>query len=105
MRINDSFDAELVSHLQLDIEAGEGAIRRLVVHQTMLPVVLGAVLGVVASLRLAPVVESPLLAESQFDPATIAVAVGVLLACALAGSIIPVRRALRVDPVTALRAE
>jgi ABC-type antimicrobial peptide transport system permease subunit len=39
------------------------------------------------------------------DPATYAVAVAILIAVALAATAMPARRAMRVDPIAALRTE
>jgi ABC-type antimicrobial peptide transport system permease subunit len=42
---------------------------------------------------------------APFDPIALGGAVAILLACAMTALLIPVRRAMRVDPVVALRAE
>jgi putative ABC transport system permease protein len=39
------------------------------------------------------------------DPATLAAAAALLMLTAIAASLIPARRAVRIDPATALRAE
>jgi ABC-type antimicrobial peptide transport system permease subunit len=64
-----------------------------------LGLVLGAV-GVVAATRL---VATQLYGVPAFDPLTIGSAVIVLLVCAGAALLVPVRRATRVDPITVLR--
>ena len=56
--------------------------------------------------RLASRVLSPLLYEvTATDPLTIAVAIGVLVLVTMAAGVLPARRAVRIDPMNALRAE
>jgi len=80
-------------------------IRFLVLRQGMLPVVMGLGLGLVASLAFNRLLQSQLFAVSSTDPATYAVTSIVLIAVALLACLIPARRAIRVDPVVALRHE
>lgn len=48
---------------------------------------------------------SQLYGVKSYDPATLAVTIGVLAACALLAGFTPARRAAAIDPVDALRAE
>jgi putative ABC transport system permease protein len=66
---------------------------------------LGLVLGVPAALALAMVVRFNLVEIEPTDPLTMIVIVGILVAVAIASCLIPVRKAARVDPVIALRAD
>ena len=71
----------------------------------MKPVLVGLALGLVASYWTSRYWSTQLFNVSSTDPAIYAgVGVGVLLV-ALAATIVPVRRALRVSPIVALRAE
>jgi putative ABC transport system permease protein len=83
--------------------AQPGKLMRLVMGQGMVPAVVGLAIGSGASLLLTRLMKSMLFAVSATDPvvfATIPLLLGMiaLLACYL-----PARRAMSVDPVTALR--
>ena len=80
-------------------------ILTLVVTQGLRPVVLGLSIGIAAALALLPALKAVLVQVSPADPLTLAVAAGVLSAAALLGCLIPARRAMRVDPLLALRRE
>jgi len=66
---------------------------------------IGAVVGLAGAMAMARFVESLLFGVKPTDPATYAVTAAVLLATAAAASYLPARRATRVDPIVALRAE
>ena len=63
----------------------------------------GLVVGLLGGYALAQAVAHLLYGVGPTDPVTYAAVVGVLLAVALAGSYVPVRRAIAQDPVRALR--
>lgn len=65
----------------------------------------GIVLGTAAAAWLTRFLQSQLFAVSPLDPAVYAIVAVVLASVALAASLIPARRAMRVDPVEALRHE
>jgi len=65
----------------------------------------GLVFGVAGALVSTRVLESMLVGVSAADPATLALACGALALTVVAGCLVPVRRALRVDPLVALRAD
>jgi putative ABC transport system permease protein len=66
---------------------------------------IGAICGVAAALALTRLMESMLFEVSPADPWTYAAASAALIVAAILGSYLPARRAARVDPVEALRAE
>jgi ABC-type antimicrobial peptide transport system permease subunit len=68
-------------------------------------VVVGIVLGVAASFALLRVIESMLFGASPVDPPVFAAVSAVLALAAMLAVWIPARRAARVDPLEALRAE
>jgi len=65
----------------------------------------GTVAGLAASVVAARAMRSLLFGVGPDDPATIAGAAGLVLAVALVASLLPVWRAVRIDPMTALREE
>jgi ABC-type antimicrobial peptide transport system permease subunit len=77
----------------------------LVLREALLLVVIGLVVGVLASLALTKTAESLLYELKPNDPLTIALATLVLTAVALIAGYLPARRAARVDPMVALRDE
>jgi putative ABC transport system permease protein len=66
---------------------------------------LGVALGVVAAFAGARVLRTLLFGVGPADPASFAIAIAVLAAAALLACYAPARRAARIDPMTALRAE
>ena len=62
----------------------------------------GGALGIVLVVRL---LRDLLYGVPPFDPIALGVAVAILVGCATVALLIPVRRATRVDPMVALRAE
>ena len=77
----------------------------LVFRQGMLPLGIGLAIGLAASLAVNRVLKSMLVQVSPSDPITLVVASVVLILAATLGCLIPARRAMRVDPVVALRNE
>jgi predicted permease len=67
--------------------------------------IVGAVIGIVASLGLTRLMAKQLFGVSAHDPTTYASVAALLVLVALAACYIPARRAARVDPMTSLRRE
>jgi putative ABC transport system permease protein len=92
--------------IRMALGAHETTVLGLVVREAMMMAVAGVVIGVVAALGLTRWLVSTLLFEtSPHDPGTFAVVAIVLTAVCLFAAYIPARRATRVDPIVALRAE
>ncbi len=85
--------------------AGARRIVQLVVRQGVTPAAIGVVLGLFGALASTRVLRGLLSGASSTDPVVLAAVAALLLAVALIACLIPVRRALRVDPVDALRVE
>jgi putative ABC transport system permease protein len=91
--------------IRMAIGANSRDIRRLVFRQGMLPLAAGLAMGIAASLGVNRILKSELVNVSPADPLTFFVTAGVLILAATLGCWIPARRAMRVDPVVALRHE
>jgi ABC-type antimicrobial peptide transport system permease subunit len=79
------------------------SVLRLVVGQGMLLAVTGVVIGTFAARLLTRPMQSVLFGIAPSDAATFAQVIAVLLGAALLASWLPARKALAIDPVTALR--
>jgi ABC-type antimicrobial peptide transport system permease subunit len=78
-------------------------ILRLVFVQGLRPASLGILVGLAAALAVTRVLRMALVGISPNDPSTLSAVILTLGAACLLGCAIPARRALRVDPVVALR--
>ena len=91
--------------VRIALGAEPAGIQRLVVVQSLRVVVIGIALGLVGALVLSGILRSLLYEVRPQDPMTLAAVAILLVAVALAAAFVPARRAARVDPVLALRAE
>ncbi len=84
----------------------EGAqVRRLVIRQALVPVLVGAMVGVGLAVPLGMGLQDLLFGIGVADPLTLGSAAAILVGAAILASWIPARRASGMDPVEALRAE
>ena len=91
--------------IRVALGARPGDVVRLVLSRGAALVLLGLAAGLAAALVTTRFLGTLVFGVSPEDPVTLATAVGVLAAVALGAHVFPVRRALRVDPATALRQE
>ena len=91
--------------VRLALGAQPSDVVRLVVRQGLAPVVTGAAIGTAGALVLTRFMAAQLYDIAPSDPLTFAGALLVIAAVAVVACWLPARRATRVDPVTALRAE
>jgi ABC-type antimicrobial peptide transport system permease subunit len=94
---------------EIGIRMALGAQRRDVmqgiVRESLILVAAGFMIAVPAALACGKIVASQLYGVEPNDPLTILAGATLLLVSALAATLIPARRALRVDPIVALRYE
>jgi putative ABC transport system permease protein len=94
---------------EIGVRMAVGATARdvlaLVFKQGMFPLAIGLTIGLIASLAVNRLLQSMLVQVSPSDPISLGVSAGVLILAATLGCWIPARRAMRVDPVVALRHE
>jgi putative ABC transport system permease protein len=91
--------------IRMALGAQGGSVVRLIVRQAMILVACGVGAGLALGLLLSQTMAKMLFAITPTDPATYAVVSVTLAAVALFASYLPARRATRVDPIVALRAE
>ena len=91
--------------LRMALGATRGDVVRLTVFQGMRMTVVGTVIGLALSVALARLMEAGLLGVATTDARVFAAFALLLLAVALLAGYLPARRAARIDPMVALRAE
>lgn len=91
--------------VRLALGSARSAIIWLVIRQALLPVSLGAIVGLAGALLGARALTALLYGVSPQDPITLVLGVLVLVAATVAASALPAWRAARLDPMQALRME
>jgi hypothetical protein len=90
--------------IRMALGADTGRVLRMVVRQGLTLAALGIAVGAIGSWFLTATLESLLYGITARDPLTFAVVAVLLGAVAVAASLLPARRASRLDPTVALRA-
>jgi predicted permease len=91
--------------VRLALGAQPAELLRMIVGQAAKLAGIGVAIGLAVSLPLAPLLDSQLYGIESFDPATFILAPATLLLIATLAALVPARRAMRIDPLAALRVD
>jgi predicted lysophospholipase L1 biosynthesis ABC-type transport system permease subunit len=91
--------------VRMALGASRGDVIGMVARRTTRLLLVGLVPGVFVAIIAARGLGATLVGVEPFDPLTFAGAVGLCVAAAIVGCLVPVRRAVTVDPATAIRFE
>ena len=91
--------------IRMALGAQAAGLRQMFVRQGLLLAGIGAIIGLGAAVGLTRLMSSLLFGVAALDPLTYAGVAAILIAAAALASYVPARRATRVDPLDALRAE
>ncbi len=91
--------------IRMALGAGAAQVRQMVLRQSVTLAGIGIAAGVAGALALARFIQSLLYGVSPFDPLTFAFVSTAIALVAVLACLVPMRRAMRVDPLTSIRAD
>ena len=91
--------------VRMALGAARGRVLRMILRDGMRAVLPGIGVGVVGALLLSRLMSNLLYGVAPTDPMTFASVIAVLVLVTLVASLVPARRATRVDPIEAIRAQ
>jgi putative ABC transport system permease protein len=91
--------------IRVALGASRGDVLLLVARQAMLLALIGSAIGIAGALSLSRLMASQLYGVQPTDPITFISVAALLMIVSLAASYLPARRAMRVEPMAALRYE
>ncbi len=91
--------------IRMALGAASGDVVRMITGQALRLLLIGAALGLAGGVALGRVASSLLVGTSPSDPGVLGVVTALLVATGLVAGWLPARRASRIDPAAALRAE
>jgi ABC-type antimicrobial peptide transport system permease subunit len=89
--------------IRMAIGAGRGDVLRMIVAGGMRVALIGVLVGIAGALAMSRLLRTMLFGVTVVDPASYAATTLMLLAVAALACYIPARRAMRLDPLSALR--
>jgi len=89
--------------VRMALGAAHYNVRRMVLGESLRPVIIGGLLGLPGAVLLGRAVHSQLYGVSPLDPITYVTAAAALVAVTLIAAYVPARRASRLEPMAALR--
>jgi predicted permease len=89
--------------IRVALGASRGAILKMIARETAALTLSGVAVGIPCALAASRLVAHMLFGVSSHDPATLAAVIGGLIAMSTLAAYVPARRAVRVDPMDALR--
>jgi predicted permease len=91
--------------LRIALGAGKGNVVLMMLKNSLAPVALGLVIGILAALAAGNLIASQLYGVKSREPLTVLSAVLLLLLSSILAAILPARRAASIDPIQALRTD
>jgi predicted permease len=91
--------------VRLALGASGRDVQRLILGQTLRPIAIGLSIGVAAAAGTARLLQAVLFGVSPYDPVAFVAAPLLMLGIAAAAAFVPIRRAMRVNPMSVLRAD
>ena len=91
--------------IRMAMGAARGDVRLLILKQHVMPALIGVGIGIAGAIALSRLLTSLLYGVRAVDPVTYALVALALIAVAVAACWVPASRAMRVDPLVALRAD
>jgi putative ABC transport system permease protein len=91
--------------IRVALGASRSDVLLLIVRQALLLALIGSMIGIVGALSLSRLMASQLYGVRPTDPLTFIIVAALLMIVSLVASYIPARRAMRIDPMNALRYE
>jgi ABC-type antimicrobial peptide transport system permease subunit len=91
--------------IRMALGARAGSVMRAIVLAGLMPIGIGSAAGIGAAYGLSRLMSNQLYGVTATDPWTFSAVVAVLASVGVLACVLPARRAMRVDPLVALRSE